>query len=441
MTTAQLATAAVLLAALVGQALVPTRRLVIVTTGALAAIVATTATKTATLGALFASVPWDVLVIVVVLGLLTESFAESRVFGLLALGATRLSGADPKKLLLIFALGMYAVSGLVNNLTALLLVLPVLLGLAKLLSVSQRYVSLTLGAMLVSCNLGGAATPIGDFPAILLLGRGAMTFTDYLARAAPATAVALAVFLTALVLVGRPTRDLERSPLSAALAVRTMRALYRGITVDRRAFAPAALALALMLAAWTLAPASLRLGAELVAWAGVWLALLARPGAGERLLRERVDVEAALFLLSLFLMVGAVRATGTFELAGRGLLALPVSPTARVLLFLVVAALSTGLFSAGPGMAALLDVATVLAGRHPPHAIYVGLALAVCAGSSLFLTAATSGPLAQALTERAGVRDPRGEPIRFGFFEFAPVGLAGFGVILATALVLTALSL
>lgn len=441
MTEAQLVTAGVLLAALIGQALAPARRLLIVTTGALAAIAATTATRTASLGALFASVPWDVLVIVVVLGLLTESFAESRVFGLLALGATRLSGADPGKLLLIFSLGMYVVSGLVNNLTALLLVLPVLLGLTKLLSVSQRYVSLTLGAMLVACNLGGAATPIGDFPAILLLGRGAMSFSDYLGRAAPATAVALGIFLAALVLVGRPTRDLERSPVSAALAIRTMRALYRGVTIDRGAFVPAAVALSLMLAAWTLVPSSYRLGAELVAWAGVWLALLARPRAGERLLREKVDVEAALFLLSLFLMVGAVRATGTFELAGRGLLSLPVSSTTRVLLFLVVAALSTGLFSAGPGMAALLDVATVLAERHPPHAIYVGLALSVCAGSSLFLTAATSGPLAQALTERAQVRDPRGEPIRFGFFQFAPIGLAGFGVILATALVLTALSL
>ena len=47
---------------------------------------------------------------------------------------------------------------------------------------------LMLEVLLVSCNLGGAATPTGDFPAILLLG--SMTFPDYLVRVAPVTTVA-----------------------------------------------------------------------------------------------------------------------------------------------------------------------------------------------------------------------------------------------------------
>jgi hypothetical protein len=64
----------------------------------------------------------------------------------------------------------------------------------------------------------------------------------------------------------------------------------------------------------------------------------------------------------------------------------------------------------------------------------VGLALSVCAGSSLFLTAATSGPLAQALTERADLRSPSGEVLRFGFLEFLPAGALSFCVIQCVAL-------
>jgi hypothetical protein len=64
----------------------------------------------------------------------------------------------------------------------------------------------------------------------------------------------------------------------------------------------------------------------------------------------------------------------------------------------------------------------------------VGLALSVCAGSSLFLTAATSGPLAQARALRQCLRDVDGEPLRFGFFDFLPTGLVGFAIIQATAL-------
>ena len=77
------------------------------------------------------------------------------------------------------------------------------------------------------------------------------------------------------------------------------------------------------------------------------------------------------------------------------------------------------------------DAAAALAARMSPTAVYVGLALAVCAGSSLFLTAATSGPMAQIMTERAGLRDPQGRTISFGFFQFMPTGLLAFAVILA----------
>jgi hypothetical protein len=72
---------------------------------------------------------------------------------------------------------------------------------------------------------------------------------------------------------------------------------------------------------------------------------------------------------------------------------------------------------------------------HPANTVYVGLALGVCAGSSLFTTAATSGPLAQALTERADLHDDEGNPLRFGFMEFLPVGIMSFLVIEAIAIV------
>jgi hypothetical protein len=69
--------------------------------------------------------------------------------------------------------------------------------------------------------------------------------------------------------------------------------------------------------------------------------------------------------------------------------------------------------------------------------VYVGLALSVCAGSSLLLTAATAGPLMQSLVERAGLRDVHGQPLVFGFKEFLPVGLLGFCVILAVGIART----
>ncbi len=431
---AQLLLAGILVATIVLQAVLPAYRLMVVSAGAAAACFAAVRLGLATTRAIFADVPWDVLILLVGLGYLTEMFVATRIFGVLAAKISRWSRGEPRLILALFAVAMYVVSGVVNNLTALLLVLPILLILLKLIGVGQRYASWTIGVMLVACNLGGAATPIGDFPAILLLGRGVMTFKAYLAAALPPTVVALIVLLLIVRLRVRPERGLVREPVATRLSLAVMARLHRRVRLDLRVLIPATVALAGMLVAWVMVPASSGVGPELICWLGVGAALAAMLQAGERIIRSKVDVEAVLYFVSLFVMVAAVRKTGVFDAFARGLTSLDVAPVVQLILFLLLAGVLTGLFSAGPSMAALLDVAESLARTLPPTAVYVGLALSVCAGSSLFLTAATSGPMAQILTERADLRDPDAAPVRFGFFQFLPVGVLSFAVIQTVAI-------
>jgi Na+/H+ antiporter NhaD/arsenite permease-like protein len=434
MSAAQAYLAALLVLTLIAQAAVPSLRVVIVIMGAALSCLLVTLLGLGTTHQLMAELPWDVLILLVGLGLLSEIFASSRLFGLVAVRIARVSQAQPRRLLIYFSVGMYLVSGLVNNLTALLLVLPILHILLKLMSFPQRYVTWLLGVLLVSCNLGGAATPIGDFPAILLLGSGRMAFVDYLRYAAPPTVLALLAILALVIAFVRPQHSVERDTLTSRISVAIMGRMYRGVRLDRQRFVPAALLLLAMLLCWTLLPAGNSISADLICWLGVAAALLINLRYGEELLRTRVDVEAVLFLLSLFVMVAAVRHSGLFATLAQSLARLPLSPQGQLAVFLLVAGVLTGLFSAGPSMAGLLEVAHTLARHLPPHVVYVGLALSVCAGSSLFLTAATSGPMAQALTERAKLCDVQGRALHFGFMEFLPVGLLSFAAIQSIAL-------
>ncbi len=441
MTAAPLALAAVLVATICVQALAPRVRVLVLVTGAAASLALAARLGVAAPRAVMAAVPWDVLVILVALGALSDLLATSRVFDVLAVRAARASDGAPTRVLVVFAAGMYVVSGLVNNLTALLLVLPVELVLLRLLGADPRFVRWALGTLLVCCNLGGAATPIGDFPAILLLSRGRMGFGAYLARALPATAAAAAVTLAAVAWIVRPARAMPGDPLSRALTVATVRHLYRRVAVDRRAFAPAALILGAMLVAWFAAPPSSGLTPDLVAWLGACAALIAAGARGEAIVRRSLQAEAVLSLLALFVMVGAVRESGAFTAIARALQHAPMAPSLKLVLFLALTSALTAVFSAGPSMAALLDVAEALAATLPPATVYVGLALAVCAGSSLLLTAATAGPLAQAIVEAAGLRDADGRPLRFGFREHLAPGLLGYAVTLAAAFAFVAVSL
>ncbi len=142
----QAAMVSILALTLVLQAFAPGLRVLVVCLGAGLSCLAATVMGVADTRAILAGVPWDVLVILVTLGLLSQLFAESRLFDRLAVAATRASRAEPRRIVVVFAVGMYLASGVVNNLTALVLVLPVLLVLLRLVGHDQRYLSWTLGA-------------------------------------------------------------------------------------------------------------------------------------------------------------------------------------------------------------------------------------------------------------------------------------------------------
>ena len=423
----------VFVAAIVGQARWPARRLEIVVAGGAAALLALAATGGSARTVLTA-LQWDVLIILGALGVVSRVLAESHVFSRLAVTATRWIGASPALLVPVAAVSMFLVSGLVNNITALVLVLPVVLAILQLAGTTARHLRWTMGVLLVACNLGGAATPVGDFPAVLLLGAGAMDFVGYLRLAFPTALAGLAVFLAVVAVAVGPSRDVAVDPLRRRVTVAVVEGLHARIRIRPQVLVPGVAVLGAMLLAWMLLPASAGVPPHLVAWTGAAALVLTQGRRARALVLEGVDLDATLFLFGLLVMVGAVRETGLFAYLARTLADLPVPPGAQLSLLIALAGVSTGLFSAGPSMAAMLEVARPLASVLGAAPVYVGLAFGVCAGSSLFLTAATSGPLAQSMVGRAGIVDAEGRRIEFDFTAFLPIGALAFAVILAVGI-------
>lgn len=109
-------------------------------------------------------------------------------------------------------------------------------------------------------------------------------------------------------------------------------------------------------------------------------------------------------------------------------------PAGQLALFLVAASLLAGVFSAGPSMAALLDVAASLATHLPPGVVHVALAMSVCAGSSLSLTAPHPGRSRRRSPSAPGCASRTAAPCASTSSTNVPVGLLGYGVTLAVGL-------
>jgi hypothetical protein len=126
-----------------------------------------------------------------------------------------------------------------------------------------------------------------------------------------------------------------------------------------------------------------------------------------------------IFIASLFVVSEGLDSSGVTAWIGQGLIAgAGASRTRLIVLMMGLVAVLTALISVNGSVAALLPVVAVMAVRlrTSPSQILMPLAFGAHAGSLLALTGSPVNAIASEYADEAGVG-------RFGFFEFALVGL------------------
>jgi Na+/H+ antiporter NhaD/arsenite permease-like protein len=425
----------VMIATLIIQALIPLRKMLVIFCGATITITIAALVGGQTIDNIYKGVPWDVLIILLGLGIFSSLFARSRIFSYLAVWCSRASQGKYLLILIIFSSIMFFLSCTLNNLTALLLVLPVLLSILKALGVTQGFIALCFSLVITACNLGGAATPIGDFPAILLMGTGSISFARYLILAFPMCCLLFGVIvLIAVVYYQRKNRE-NPSLLERSLSLTSMAKLYRNVTIDKILLYSGVVVFSIMFGLWITA-ARIGLSPGVICFLGVGLFMVIKHEYAEDIIRNKIDFESILFLTALFLMVSCMAGSGILDHVA-GLLSEYFKETRMLICALMICCgISTAVFSAGPSMATMLPIAQqiIMQGYVAGDTVYVGLALSVCAGSSFLLTAATAGPLAQSMVEKSGLKTRDGARATFNFMTFLPFGIVSYLVIQIGAL-------
>ena len=111
----------VMVATLIIQALIPARKMMVILSGATVAVTLAATLGNQRIGDIYSGVPWDVLVILLGLGIFSSLFARSRLFSALAVWCSRASRGKYLLILIMFSSIMFILSCTLNNLTALLL--------------------------------------------------------------------------------------------------------------------------------------------------------------------------------------------------------------------------------------------------------------------------------------------------------------------------------
>jgi Na+/H+ antiporter NhaD/arsenite permease-like protein len=365
------------------------------------------------------AIDWNTLGLLAGMMLMVKVTEPTGVYTWLAIKAGQLSGGRPLWVVVSLAGTTALLSAFLDNLTTVLLMVPMTFLLADALDIDP--IPLVVIEILVS-NIGGTATLIGDPPNILIAGATDLTFMDFIVNLAPIALLTFALVTGGLYLAFR--RRLRVAPearervmeLDARRSIEDIDELKRTV--------PILVGTILLF----FAHQALHIEPATVAMTGATAMLfVSRQNLSDSL--AGIEWPTLFFFIGLFVMVGALEETGAIDEVAQGVGSLTGGDrTAELLGIAWVAALGSAVVDNIPFTAAMIPVVDQLqSGNSGDDAYWWALALGACFGGNATIIAAAANVAAAGMAARAG------RPI--GFLYFAKIGLPVtlVSMILATA--------
>ncbi len=350
--------------------------------------------------------------------LLVRLTEPTGVYNWLAIRAGQLSRGRPLAVVASLAVTTAVLSAFLDNLTTVLLMVPITFVLADALDIDP--IPLVIIEVIAS-NIGGTATLIGDPPNIIIAGATGLSFMAFITNLAPIVVVAFVVVVGLLYLAYRSRLQIAEEArrrvldLDAAAAIQDRDELVRTVPVLL-----ATILLFFFHQALGLEPAT-------VALAGATAALLITRQPLEDALRG-IEWPTLFFFIGLFVMVGALEETGAIaEVADAIASVTDGDRTAELLGIAWLSAIGSGIVDNIPFTTTMIPVVEQLQqGNDGDDAYWWALALGACFGGNATLIAAAANVAASGMAARAG------KPI--GFVQFLKVGIPAtlISMVLAT---------
>lgn len=302
------------------------------------------------------------------------------------------------------------VSAFLDNVTTMLLIIPVTIEIALALKISP--VALLMPEVFAS-NVGGTATLIGDPPNIMIGSYAGLSFTDFVAHLALVCMLGLVITSVYFVFWYRKVyRDAKVADVPA-MVVRLSEE-YR--ITDKALLIKSCLVLTLTILLFVFHGA-LHMEPSIAAMAGASLLLVISGVHIVEMVEQEIEWPTLIFFMMLFIIVAGAEQTGLIQIVADWVReAAAGSPLTAVLLVLWVSAIFSAIIDNIPFTATMLPIVAYLSTSIPGvhgGVLWWALALGACLGGNGTLIGASANVVTAGLAEKAG------HPI--GFLEYLRV--------------------
>ena len=337
--------------------------------------------------------------------------SETGLFNFLAIWAAQKVKAQPIALLVVLSTITMVCSALLDNVTTVLLTVPITFSITSQLKVD---VMPYLISQILASNIGGTATLIGDPPNIMI---GSAVGLDFMAFVENLTIISIIIFiLVQFILIGLYHKGLHTQP---ELQDKIMR-LPAGAQITDHALLRKCLAVIFLTITLFVLHGSLGLESATVALSGAGLLLLLTATRDEGAIVKvlsKIEWPAIFFFGGLFILVGALVETGVIRmLAAEAIKATGGNVEATAILILWMSAFASAFIDNIPFVATLIPLIQDMGqmGLSNLDPMWWSLALGACLGGNGTLIGASANVVVASMSAQ------RGRPISFlGFMKVA----------------------
>ena len=337
--------------------------------------------------------------------------SETGLFNFLAIWAAQKVKAQPIALLVVLSTITMVCSALLDNVTTVLLTVPITFSITSQLKVD---VMPYLISQILASNIGGTATLIGDPPNIMI---GSAVGLNFMAFVENLTLISIIIFiLVQFILIGLYHKGLHTQP---ELQDKIMR-LPAGAQITDHALLRKCLAVIFLTITFFVLHGSLGLESATVALSGAGLLLLLTATRDEGAIVKvlsKIEWPAIFFFGGLFILVGALVETGVIRmLAAEAIKATGGNVEATAILILWMSAFASAFIDNIPFVATLIPLIQNMGqmGLSNLDPMWWSLALGACLGGNGTLIGASANVVVASMSAQ------RGRPISFlGFMKVA----------------------
>jgi len=335
--------------------------------------------------------------------------ADTGLFKFIAVKAAKLAKGKPVAILIALSLITAVGSAFLDNVTTILLMVPVTFSITRQLRVSPIPYMI---AQIIASNVGGTATLIGDPPNIMI-GSAVkeLTFVAFIDNLAPIAAIIMAVYIPLFILLFR--KQIRTTP---ELTESIMKMNEKDFITDRPLLIKSLSVLGLTIIGFFLHQA-LHLESATVALAGAFLLLLLTGEHGMEKALTKVEWTTIFFFIGLFVLVSGLVETGVISrIAAKALEWTGGDTAASAMLILWLSAIASAFVDNIPFVATMIPMIQEMGtmGVTNLEPLWWSLALGACLGGNGTLIGASANLIA------AGLSAKEGHPI--GFVQFMKIG-------------------